>query len=150
MVVTDYKSGISFPTDVAPSDVFQRQPSWHGPSLSQMPRGRRPHHHSIAALSTVALLWAANWGRKKCATRWRDHTVRENNDHLHRALQPDRCRHHSRQGFAAPTRRRLLSLSLGSCDSIALHKHYSRSHADHPLPIWRRHGEPEEDFLSNR
>src|ERR1700677_2015719 len=25
--------------------LFQRQPFWHGPSLSQMPRGRRPHHH---------------------------------------------------------------------------------------------------------
>jgi hypothetical protein len=26
--------------------LFQRQPSWHGSSLSQMPRGRRPHHQS--------------------------------------------------------------------------------------------------------
>src|SRR4029077_12744426 len=32
--------------------------------------------------------------------------VRENNNHRHRALQPDRCRHQDRQGFAAPPRRR--------------------------------------------
>jgi hypothetical protein len=26
--------------------LLLRQPFWHGPSLSQMPRGRRPHHHT--------------------------------------------------------------------------------------------------------
>ena len=26
--------------------LFQRQPSWHGSSLSQTPRGRRPHHQN--------------------------------------------------------------------------------------------------------
>src|SRR6516225_3899098 len=30
---------------------------------------------------------------------------REYDDHLHRALQPDRCQHQGRQGFAAPARR---------------------------------------------
>jgi hypothetical protein len=25
--------------------LLQRQPFWHGPSLSQMPCGHRPHHH---------------------------------------------------------------------------------------------------------
>src|SRR5271170_7226569 len=42
---------IDFPTDVAPSDVVSTKPSWHGPSLSQMPRGRRPHHHDNLALA---------------------------------------------------------------------------------------------------
>src|SRR6516225_4338042 len=30
---------------------------------------------------------------------------REYDDHLHRALEPDRCRHQGRQGFSAPPRR---------------------------------------------
>ena len=36
----------TFPQTSLLQMLFQRQPSWHGSSLSQMPRGRRPHHQS--------------------------------------------------------------------------------------------------------
>jgi hypothetical protein len=42
---TDDKSMIDFPTDVAPSDAVSTTTILARPSLSQMPRGRRPHHH---------------------------------------------------------------------------------------------------------
>ena len=33
--------------------LLLRQPFWHGPSLSQMPRGRRPHHHANVSAHPV-------------------------------------------------------------------------------------------------
>ena len=38
--------------------LFQRQPSWHGSSLSQMPRGRRPHHHDNQLQATAPVTFA--------------------------------------------------------------------------------------------
>src|SRR6516225_8225306 len=48
--------------------------------------------YSLHAKITPRQLMARSYGR-------------ERDDHLHRALQPDRCRHQGRQGFTAPARR---------------------------------------------
>jgi hypothetical protein len=48
------KSVIDFPKDVAPSDVVSTTAILARPSLSQMPRGRRPHYHTNRFLLTPA------------------------------------------------------------------------------------------------